>query len=190
MYKLTLKAVFEKLAGSSTGPRVGLFYRFQKQWNFLERRDFQTGWDTPEIRPLLEGESNELLEFALSKLSVGNFRNDYREYLELVVIFLGGKVPRFTFKQPGAFHHTRWMSKVICSLRIWLFREQLSLTKWDLKCVQKVSTFEVFLYMKPWFGATETPTASRADFDVLEKLWSYYNPEVEQAAARKLENHL
>jgi hypothetical protein len=190
VYELMLKAVFETLAGSSTGPDVGLFHRFQKQWNSLDRGDFQTGWDTPEIRPLLEGERNDLLDFALSKLSVGNFRDDYREYLELVVIFLGGTVPRFTFKQPGAFHHARWMSKVIYSLKIWLFRGQLSLTKRDLKCVREVSTFAVLVYMKPWFGATDAAAAPRTDLDVLEKLRSYYNPKVGQAAAGKLENHL
>lgn len=190
VYELTLKAAFETLAGSSTGPQVGLFHRFREQWNSLERGNFQTGWDTAEIRPLLEGERNDLLEFALSKLSVGNFRDDYREYLELVVIFLGGKVSRFTFKQPGAFHHARWMSKIIYSLKIFLFREQLSLTKRDLKCVKEVSMFAVLVYMKPWFGATEAAAAPRTDLEVLEKLWSYYNPEVGQAAAKKLENHL
>ena len=185
-----MKAVFQILAGCSTGPDVGLFQRFQKQWNYLDRRDFQTGWNTPEIRPLLVGERNELLEFALSKLSDGNFRDDYREYLELVVIFLGGTVPNFTFKQPGAFHHARWMSKVIYSLKIWLFRGQLSLTKRDLKCVREVSAFAVLIYMKPWFGATDAAAAPRTDLSVLEKLRSYYNSEIGQAAAGKLENHL
>lgn len=185
-----MKAVFETLSGSSTGPDVGLFHRFQKQWNSLDRGDFQTGWDTPEICPLLEGERNDLLKFTLSKLTVGNFRDDYRVYLELVVIFLGGKVPRFTFKQPGVFHHARWMSKVIYSLKIRLFREQLSLTKRDLKCVKEVSTLAVLVFMKPWFGAMDAAATPRTDLDVLEKLWSYYNPEVGQAAASKLGNHL
>lgn len=43
------------------------------------------------------------------------------------------------------------MSKVIYSLKIWLFREQLPLTKLDLKCVREVGTFTVPVYMKPWF---------------------------------------
>lgn len=190
VYELTLKCVFEKLAGSSTGPDVGLFQRFQKQWNSLDKGNFQTGWDTPQIRPIIESECNELLEFALSKLSDGNFRDDYREYLELVVIFLGGTASRITFKKPGAFHHARWMSKVIYSLKIWLFRGQLSLTARHLKCVTEVSLFAALVYMKPWFGVSNAAAAPRTDLEVLEKLWRYHNPEVGQVAAKKLENHL
>jgi hypothetical protein len=29
---------------------------------------------------------------------------------------------------PGAMHHARWMSKVLYSLKIWLFRAQFKLT--------------------------------------------------------------
>ena len=34
-------------------------------------------------------------------------RCDYRELLELVIIYLGGSVPNFSFKLPGADHHAR-----------------------------------------------------------------------------------
>ena len=41
-------------------------------------------------------------------------RGDYREFLQLVVVSLGGEREEgFTFKVPGSDHHARWMSKGI-----------------------------------------------------------------------------
>ena len=36
-----------------------------------------------------------------------------KEILELMIGYLGGTVPGFTFKMPGADHHARWRSKTI-----------------------------------------------------------------------------
>ena len=49
---------------------------------------------------------------------------------ELALVFLR-KVPTrgVRFKLPGSMPHARWMSKVIYSLKTWLFRSQFYLTK-------------------------------------------------------------
>lgn len=58
--------------------------------------------------------------------------DDYFEFLELALLFLGGtpkkKSFQVTFRPPGAMHHARWMSKTLCSLKIFLFRKQFKLT--------------------------------------------------------------
>ena len=63
-------------------------------------------------------------------------REDYRESLELIIIFLGGTPPRsISFRGLGASHHARWMVKAIYCLKIYLFRGEFTLTKeeksWD-----------------------------------------------------------
>ena len=52
-------------------------------------------------------------------------RNDYKEVLHLLIVWLGGPVKDFTFKFPGADHHARWMSKVIYILKITLLADQM-----------------------------------------------------------------
>jgi len=57
-------------------------------------------------------------------------RDDYRELLELAVIFLGGTPTRgISFLYPGTIHHARWMSKAIYSLKIFIFHNQFKLKK-------------------------------------------------------------
>ena len=41
-------------------------------------------------------------------------RDDYRELLLLANIFLGAEtLDKVQFSKPGAFHHARWIAKVI-----------------------------------------------------------------------------
>ena len=52
-------------------------------------------------------------------------RADYQELLELILLILGEKTihcKKLTFKKPGAVHKARWMSKVLYSLKIWMFQ--------------------------------------------------------------------
>jgi hypothetical protein len=73
----------------------------------------------------------------------GNFRDDYKEFLELSILFLGGDIPGYFFKQPGAMHHARWMSKVIYSLKMWMFRKQFDhLMTQDKDCLQELSVLQ------------------------------------------------
>ena len=51
-------------------------------------------------------------------------RDDYRELLQLSLVFLGATTTNITFKRPGAVHHAWWMAKAIYSLKIFLFRNE------------------------------------------------------------------
>ena len=62
---------------------------------------------------------DELLAFCAAHLEAAQPREDYRELLELAVIFLGGQPARgVRFMEPGAMHHARWMSKALYSVKI------------------------------------------------------------------------
>lgn len=51
-----------------------------------------------------------MLVFCDNHLSGSRNREDYRELLELAIIFLvGTPIRRISFRRPGAIHHARWM---------------------------------------------------------------------------------
>lgn len=66
---------------------------------------------------------SDVIDFVVDYLQIKQPRKDYRELLELTVIFLGGVPHRGIFlRVPGAIHHARWMAKAIYCLKIFLFR--------------------------------------------------------------------
>jgi hypothetical protein len=63
-----------------------------------------------------------LLDFNLTHSKEKQFREDYRELLELSIIFLGGIPNRgISFRVSGASHHVRWISKSIYCLNIYIY---------------------------------------------------------------------
>ena len=44
-------------------------------------------------------------------------RDDYCEFTELLLVFLGATEGEVSFCHPGAVHETQWMAKVVYSLR-------------------------------------------------------------------------
>ena len=54
-------------------------------------------------------------------------RDDYLEFVELCAVFLDGEREGrvFAVKRPGALHKARWMAKLIYSIKICLFEEQI-----------------------------------------------------------------
>lgn len=67
----------------------------------------------------------------LSSAPEKNYPNDdYRELLELTMIFLGSPpLGGIKFHAPGAVHHGRWMVKAIYAIEIWMFRSPFRLTR-------------------------------------------------------------
>ena len=117
---LHIAAVAGTVWGSSSEPGVSLFRRLAKEWRTLEinYEDLEL-FDFRSVPSWMEEEAKEVLKWAQQELERGTWpRCDYREFLELVVVSLGGKVEGFKFKLPGADHHARWMSKVIYYLKI------------------------------------------------------------------------
>ena len=75
----------------------------------MDREDFGTGTMVEEVATVLEDVKDEALRWTLQVLQErGDFRDDYRELVELVIIFLGGAPPSgIRFRAPGAMHHAR-----------------------------------------------------------------------------------
>jgi hypothetical protein len=64
--------------------------------------------------------SNDIIEFCRRQPKKKNhYRDDYKELIELILIFLRGcPSNEIIIKTPGAIHHARWMVKALYSLKI------------------------------------------------------------------------
>lgn len=71
-------------------------------------------------------------------------REDYRELMELTVIFLGGTCPpprKFEFRKPGAYHHARFMHKEIYYLKMFLLSHRFNLYDVEQDQVRRMAVF-------------------------------------------------
>lgn len=194
IHEILLSDVFRACFGSSSGPDVLLFKRFQENWPYIDKTKF-----IPVKSGLLDGELiQELKEtavaFSFSTLSsTSQPRDDYREFLELALIFLGETPTRGVhIMAPGAFHHARWMSKILYILKIYLFKGQFKLTKHEERNLLEFGKFATLVYLKPWYLSPIPQEAAVNDLLLMENLVKYQtvNPPIATAASKAIKRHL
>jgi len=145
-------------------------FDIRKYWPYVDQAKYEAGGsdDIPEE------ERKELVNFPLGMLRKGTVR----EFLELALLFLGvQKIEgrRISFKSPGPMHNARWMSKVIYSIKVWLFRGQFKLTKKEEEALRELALFGVRVYMRAWFTAPNAVACAREDLHLLEKALTHHN---------------
>ena len=188
--ELLVGAAFTVSLSPSAAPEVLLFKRFQEQWSLIDKNDYSTSTGITEMTNILEPVKADIIRFSDTQLLCRNnvVRDDYREFLELAIIFLGGTPPRgIHIMAPEAMHQARWMAKVICSLKIWMFRSQFKLTKKEEKGLREVCLFSVVLYLKTWFSAPLAVSAPRNDLQLLQDLYNYrqHNDKISKSTCKE-----
>ena len=147
------RAAFSTSLSPTSATEVLLFKRFQQQWSYIDQNQYSdsvsdrcwSGWDSLHSETWNDGVCAQ----AVIRESV---RDDYREFTELSIVFLGGLPARaIHFMAPGAMHHARWLSKVIYSLKVWMFRSQFNLTSFEPKGLRKICIFAVVIDLQAWF---------------------------------------
>jgi len=136
---------------------------------------------------------NKSRVFVLKHLEENQPRDDYREFLELSLMFLGDVPPRgVRFMTPGPVHHARWMAKALYSLKIYRFRNQFHLTVRENKGLRDVCLFILRLYIEAWFTALLAISAPSNDLKLIQALAEYRNENsvVSEAASSKFCSHL
>jgi len=131
LHELIVGAAFDKTSlGTSTGPEIPIFKQFKDAWPFVDQNNFQVASSDSSDECVVGPVRDEILEFAWAQLQSPQPRDDYCEFLELSMIFLGDN-PGINkrFKIPGAMHRARWMAKVIYAIKIWIFRQQFKMSK-------------------------------------------------------------
>jgi hypothetical protein len=119
IFELVLQGVFiEVKLFTMTGLDILLFKRFQNAWENIDKSKISTLVYDTYIHNILKNEIDEIIVYTKIKIIEDLSRDDYQEFLELVIIFLGSVPPRgIVFRKPGPYHLARWMAKVIYSLK-------------------------------------------------------------------------
>ena len=185
--EIMLEAVVSSnLPAASSGPEIQLFKRFRSKWTALDKSDFTRASED------MCTTANEIIAFANNQLELFQPRDDYKELLQLTIVFLGGNVKNFTFKAPAGLHRARWMAKAIYSLKIWMFQRQFRLTAREERGLKTICIFTVQIYVNVWFTAGVPSSAPRTDLQLLKDLWSYreINQTVADLALKKMLGHL
>ena len=192
--EIVLKDVFGVLFGPSSGPEYPLFRRFQAKWHSIDGKPIRTGPTDDRVRQATADISEDTISFCMSLLRSGQPRDDYRECLELTVIFLGGELDHpFKIRSPGALHRARWMAPAIYSLKIWLHQDNFpDLRKKETEALTDICLFIVLVYVRVWF---EAPIAARAPALALRflnslKMFATINEKVSECGLKKLSKHL
>jgi hypothetical protein len=133
----------------------------------------------------------EILEFAAAQLACQQPRDDYREVLQLTVIYLGGIPARgISFRAPGAAHRARWMAKSIYALKMSLFRGQFKMTTTEEKAMCDIAVFTVLVYVRAWMTAAVTVEAPLNDFRLMGQLLQYSDTTIAAVTSKKFGLHL
>ena len=196
--ELILRSAFDSLFGNTTGPEVVLFKVLRKTWDSLDLQNIQLPDRFPAV---YRGRVDPILAFIDNRLDPANRnllpRCDYKEYLELAKLFLGGSITRekgyvYSIQRPGVEHHARWMSKAIYILKMSLVQHQIPALHWtQKKKVAKMALFVVFVYLEAWFSATVLVSAASNDlaFHKRSDCFKAVDKKVSRSATKVLNRH-
>lgn len=109
IFELIVKEIFiVKLKFKSKKPNIEMFETLKNSWNSIDKTKLPSAIDDEIVSQHLSNDfCEEMLNFCLEHLQ-NSYRDDYRELLELVVIFLGGQIPGGNrLLKPGAMHQAR-----------------------------------------------------------------------------------
>ena len=191
--ELICGAAFKAVFGPTTaGPNVPLFRRFQEFWPAIDQTSYTSCSDKRLTENLKSMKANAIL-FASEALTKSFPREDYRELLELTLIFLGETPPRgVSFRSPGAFHHARWMSKILYTYKLYLFQEQFHMTKRESSACLEFCMFVSLVYAKAWTTSTNACDAPLNDLELFKACHKYSSTSViiSKAATSTLGRHL
>lgn len=193
VYELVLKCVFEtKIPQVTNSPDIPMFKKFRDNWKSINPDAIQSYTDfvTQHFCNVM---IEELLTFYKKELLKTIVRDDYRELIELSIIFLGGdNEKKFKIKPPGAMHQARWMARAIYSLKICLLQSQFKISAKDKRSLQDVCLFIAVLYVKPWLQCSLAVKAPNQDLCFLKRLKDYETVDkvIAKAALSKFSQHL
>lgn len=193
VYEIFLRSAYEAYFPGTKAPTVAIFRAFKSQWNELDKTKFEPGIRDKKIKSILTDEvRQELVDFCKKELKKKIFRDDYKELLQLVLIFLGEDTGIIRFRAPGPDHHARWMSKAIYSLKIFLFSSQLELSKIEKEGFRNFSLFVVLLYTKAWFKCAYPLEAPKNDLEFFKSIIKYkaIDKKIHSAVMKKIPGHL
>ena len=186
---------------STSGPDDLVFKRLQDNWltlldqgiDYNSLTKFNQG-NHPEY--LVEKSKESLQYLTLIKSNPLIFsRGDYKEFNNLVIVYLGGDVPNFKFSQPGACHRARFMAKCLYYLKLQLLSYhgyiQSIYTKKELEEICEVAKVIGLFYARWWFMSALPIPAPKVDLLAVSEMRKYarYHKKVSNACLTSQGRH-
>lgn len=190
--EVTLSDVFKALFGTSSGPDITLFKRFQKKWPEIDQQKFTVGGDNLYKTTELISLRQEMKKYYSEAIKNQQPREDYLELLNLCNIFLGSSeaTAGAKFRAPGALHQARWMAKAIYCLKMYLFQDQINLTAAEKRSITELSLFVSLIYGRYWNEATLAVKAPLNDANFISQLTDFPNQTISTIALKAIRRHL
>ena len=180
IYELVCGAASEIVLGKNqegknqkktTSPYEPLFKKLCNSWNQLNKNDIATYEETSLSRTLIR-KIEEAKDFLYKWLeNEKSMREDYHEMATLCLIYLGGTLPeklsKFKFRDPSAFHHARWMAKVLYVLKLAMLKPAFvnNITK-----IRSLALFYSVYYAEAWLTSIFASEAPFRDLNYLKAL--------------------
>ena len=181
IYELTSGAACVEVYGESSGPGEAIFKVMQENWSRIDKTNYEI-LNLSVLPRFLKCHLERILVFLESWVTTTEakslqLRKDYQELAVLSIMLLGGTLPsdmKFTIHAPGATSHSRWMAKIIYSLKFSLFGTQLGNMKLLedslLNCIKSLSIFLIAYHVKPWLTATNPANAPVYDLELYQMI--------------------
>lgn len=191
VHELLLRAAFESKFGKTTGVDVPLFAKFKKAWSTFDLKKYEPGIKNKRVKSVLQDSIEELVQYCSEQADKNFNRADYKELLDLTLLFLGIGT-NAKFRVPGAMHHARWISKAIYCLKMYLFRKQFKLETLDEQRLEVLCIFIIKYYVKAWISCESGIHAPNNDLHFLKAINSFQSVDrdISGAVVNKLSNHL
>ena len=170
--------------GESTAPEDPLFAKFRKKFGYIDV-DVKHVWIWPEENDCRHQRASDVLAWAERHMRNGTWaREDYRELLELTVLFLGGVVKRMQYgsfnvicspiRKPGACHRARFMASCLYLYKIYMFQSQfLELTPEQASEVGIMVEYIALIHVPYFLQCPIAASAPRQDRDFWVDLLVY-----------------
>lgn len=178
IHELVVGAPCSSVFGPTTSPSESIFKVLVKKWNELNKGDYtmiEILSCQRELSRLID-ETVVFLQDWMANSTKNSLRHDYLELATITLLYLGGTVPEnwgaVAIRPPGAFHHARWMSKTLYTIKIALFRHQLSDTfpEEQLQSITSLASYLSIFYTKTWLTSTSAADAPLNDLRLIKKL--------------------
>ena len=199
--EVLLDHVWNQLAVEvSKSPEVTVFTKFKSKWDQLTYNDM-SNLSFPVIDGYILGEKKlQIIAMCQELLAEKIVRCDYKEVVELTLLYLSGDGNYTTFNRPGALHKARWMAKILYSLKMVLLSDKIEdeLPKGSVFAsgqLQKIQTFVkfcVFVYVPWWLTSPNSAAAPYNDLMLIKGLsdYSVVDRKCTDAARKAFSNHM
>lgn len=177
----------------SRSPEITIFNRLRNNFDKLTVND-PGGYSyalKDECTLSIVEMANEILKSSLE------MRGDYKEVLQLVVMYIDGGETIFQIQKPGAVNKARWMSKILYCLKLALLENKIveELPKGTVfasgqrEKITRFVDFVIRVYVRWWYTAIFPEEAARSDLQLSRSLQHYRDKIISASAIQAFSNH-